>query len=146
MKRASQIMTEHPSTCTPEGTVYEAVKIMEMNDCGAVPLVDEEGHCVGIVTDRDICLFLGLGDKATQPKEIPLRLVMSDNPITCHPDDALETIVQLMEEHQVRRIPVVDQRKKLVGIIAQADIALEDESPEEVAELLEEISKEHVLS
>ncbi len=146
MKRASQIMTEHPSTCTPEGTVYEAVKIMEMNDCGAVPLVDEEGRCVGIVTDRDICLFLGLGDKAAQPKEIPLRLVMSENPITCHPDDALETVIHLMEEHQVRRIPVVDQRKKLVGIIAQADIALEDESPEEVAELLEEISKEHVLS
>lgn len=141
MKKARDVMTEGPATCTLNDSIYEAVRIMEMNDCGAVPIVDMEERCVGIVTDRDICLYLGLSQGPVNPRQLKLDEVMTDSPVSCAPEESMETVIAMMEENQVRRVPVVDRRGKLVGIIAQADIALMEDSCELVQELVEEISK-----
>jgi CBS domain-containing protein len=82
-----------------------------------------------------------LSEEAINPKESRILEVMTDSPITCHPEDPLETVIRMMEENQIRRIPVVDQQGKCIGIIAQADIALADVNKQEVSTLVEELSK-----
>jgi CBS domain-containing protein len=141
MKKARDVMTENPASCRPQDSIYDAVKLMEVNNCGVIPIVDEMNRCVGIVTDRDICLYIGLSESAIEPKNIPVSEVMSEGPITCNPEESLQTVVRMMEENQVRRIPVVDAQGILVGIIAQADIALGDENRQEVSNMVTEISK-----
>jgi CBS domain-containing protein len=78
---------------------------------------------VGIVTDRDIAVYVATG---RDPNHTQVASVMPRNPLTCHPEDDLQTALNVMENHQVRRIPVVDDDGQLVGIIAQADVATWD--------------------
>lgn len=141
MKKARDVMSENPSCGLTTDTVRDAVQIMERNDCGVVPVVDTQGKAVGIVTDRDICLFLGLSSGAINPAVIPLTEVMTEDPLCCHPSDSLSLVVKMMEENQVRRLLVVDSRGLVTGIISQGDVALEDEDREEVCEMLMEISR-----
>jgi CBS domain-containing protein len=140
-KKAKDVMHANPSLCRLEESVYDAVQKMEEENCGAIPIVDAEGQCVGIVTDRDICLSVILSETAIHPKEIRVAEVMTDSPMTCHPDDEEDTVIRMMEENQIRRVPVVDATGRCVGIISQADIALEDIEQSRKGHLVEQISK-----
>ncbi|MBI4445154.1 MAG: CBS domain-containing protein [Acidobacteria bacterium] len=137
--KAREIMTKHPATCTEDDPILNAVQIMKQHDCGAVPVTDLQGRCVGIVTDRDICLEVVL--KGLGPEKSRLREIMSSHPVTCNPQEDIERVLQKMEEHQIRRIPVVDESGKCVGIIAQADLALKVQEKEKVSELVEAVSR-----
>lgn len=133
---AKDVMTQHPSACREEHTIYDVVRLMNREDCGVVPVVDDSDHCVGIITDRDICLKLVLDH--LDPEDTPVSELMTTDVITCQPTDAIESIIQKMEKGQIRRIAVTDEENRLVGMISEGDIALSEAKPL-VGELIEAV-------
>lgn len=125
--KARDIMTANPACCRPSDTAAEAAKLMESRDCGCVPVVSDEGsrHLVGVVTDRDLALR---GLAHDMGPETPLEDLMSFDVSYCHPDDDVRDIERIMMERQVRRVPVVDDERRVVGIVAQADLAVSEAS------------------
>lgn len=139
--KARELMTAEPACCTADQTVQEAAQLMRDSDCGCVPVVDdtETNRIIGLVTDRDItcrCTAEGKGPDTL------VREVMSKDPKSCGPDDDVDTVERIMTEAQVRRVPVVDNRGSCVGIIAQADLALNERAAtdRDVGQVVEQIS------
>lgn len=123
-KTARDIMTDSPAVCTPETTARDAARMMEDNDCGSLPVVESRNSMKlqGIVTDRDLALrILGRG----QNPDTPIREAMTKNVACVRLDSRLDEVEHLMSSEQVRRIPVVDDQNRILGIIAQADLARE---------------------
>ena len=139
--KANDLMTANPACCTPDSTAQQAAQLMEENDCGCIPVVEDEESrfLVGVVTDRDIALR---GVAQGRSPETPIRDLMSTDVSAVRPEDELAAIEELMAELQVRRVPVVDEDGCCIGIIAQADLALEDqESDGVVGHVVEKISE-----
>lgn len=139
--KCSEVMTKDPSCCLPTDTVFEAAKLMKSEDVGPIPVVGDKQakKLEGIVTDRDLALKVvaeGLDPNVTKVQD-----VMTTNVVACRPDDDANQALELMEEHQVRRIPIVDENRRLVGIIAQADVATRMEGRQKTGEVVKEISK-----
>jgi len=135
-------MTRELVTCTPETSIVEAAQLMKTEDIGPVLIVDNDNSrtLVGILTDRDIVVKViadGQDVNATRVGD-----VMSKKLITCHADDDIDVAMKAMAQFQLRRIPVVEENMKLVGIIAQADVATRTDAPEKTAEVVKEISEE----
>lgn len=140
--RVCDIMTPNPVCCTPDSTAREAATLMRDNDCGSLPVVatPETNRLVGTITDRDLAIR---GLAAGKGPDTPVRELMTVAPITSGPDDEVEIVREVMVAQQVRRVPVVDGNGAVVGIVAQADIALEEgaASEQEVGRVLEAISE-----
>jgi CBS domain-containing protein len=118
----------------------KAAQLMKSEDVGPIPIVadNDSKRLTGIVTDRDLAIKVvaeGRDPNATRVKE-----VMSEDVITCKESDDVKTVLKLMEDHQVRRIPVVDGSDRLLGIIAQADVATRLGNARETAKVVTEIS------
>ncbi len=139
--RVRDIMTSDPAWCTPESTAREAATLMREHDCGSIPVVQskEKRNLVGTVTDRDLAIR-GLAEG--KGPEARVRELMTSSPVTCGPDDEVETVREVMVARLVRRVPVVEGGA-LVGIVAQADIAREEgaASDQEVGRIVEAISE-----
>ena len=139
--KAQELMTKSPACCTPESSVREAAQLMLEHDCGCIAVVEKDSmRLTGVVTDRDIacrCIAQG-GGPETRVKE-----VMSTDPRSCHPEDDVAAVEQIMMQAQVRRVPVVDGRGDCVGMIAQADLAVRDRevSEGELGRVVERISE-----
>lgn len=139
--KASEIMTPSPRTCTAQSTVQDVAQLMEEADVGVVPVVEGEGsqRLVGLVTDRDLALRVlaqGRGPEAL------VREAMTTEIAGVGPDDDVKAVRRLMEERQVRRIPVCDAQGRCLGIVSQADLALEDDvSDKQVGKTVEAISQ-----
>ena len=116
----NDVMTRYPAYCRPDDSVESVAKLMLERDCGVIP-VCEGRKVVGVITDRDItCRGVAAG---TSAMDAPVREIMS-SPVYCvHEHDDVQAAVDLMEEKQVRRLPVLDERDELVGIIAPSDLA-----------------------
>ena len=138
-KLARDVMTSDPASCTPDTTLDRVAKLMRQNDCGEIPVVDASDQLIGVVTDRDIvCRVVAEGKN---PVAYAAENCMSQPVVTVRADAPLDEVVSTMEKHQIRRVPVVDERGCCVGIIAQADVAWV--GPEhEVAELVREVSRD----
>lgn len=139
MARAQDIMTTDPACVTPDTLLAEAARIMKAQNVGMLPVVEAEGShkLVGVVTDRDITIrHTAEGHGAG----CPVREAMSTDVTTARTDDDVDRVMSLMGTEQVRRIPIVDERGGLVGIVAQADIALETDE-EDAGETVQKISK-----
>lgn len=137
--RVDELMTRDPATCGPDDTVQTAAGLMEEHDCGLIPVV-EDGELTGVITDRDLAVrVLALGKSAS----LPVREAMSERVQGVSPDTDVDEVLEVMAEYQVRRVPVVDEAGRLVGIVSQADLARQDvaASDEEVGEVVEEISE-----
>jgi CBS domain-containing protein len=135
-------MTTDLVTCTPEASVVEAARLMKTEDIGPVLVVDNDNSrtLVGILTDRDIVVKViadGQDVNATRVGD-----VMSKKLVTCRADDDVDVAMKAMAQFQLRRIPVVEENMRLVGIIAQADVATRTDTPEKTAEVVKEISEE----
>lgn len=139
--KCSEVMTKDPSCCLPTDTVFEAARLMKSEDVGPIPVVDdkEARTLAGIVTDRD--LTLKIVAEGLDPKSKKVKDVMTTDVVTCGPDDNANQALELMETHQVRRIPIVDENKRLVGIIAQADVATRMKGQQKTGEVVKEISR-----
>jgi CBS domain-containing protein len=140
--RVLDIMTPNPVCCTPESTARDVATLMRDNDCGSIPVVEnrEANRLVGMVTDRDLAVR---GYAAGKGPETRVRELMTEAPITSAPEDEVEIVREVMVAQQVRRVPVVDNDGAVVGIVAQADIALEEgaASDQEVGRVIEAISE-----
>ncbi|MBA3377050.1 MAG: CBS domain-containing protein [Actinobacteria bacterium] len=130
-------MTERPRCVTPDTPVRQVAQVMEADDIGAVPVVEGE-HLSGMVTDRDIVIRAVA--KGKDPSGMPVREIFSREIVTVGPDDDLSSALQLMADHQVRRLPVVDEDNRLVGIVSQADVALEAKE-KDVGQMVGDISQ-----
>lgn len=141
MKKCNEVMTKNPLCCLPEDLVTKAAGLMKSQNIGSIPVVEDEQtrKLVGIVTDRDLTLKIvaeGLDAKSTKVEAVMTRKV-----VTCRAEDDLQKALDAMSEHQLRRIPVVDGDNKIVGIIAQADVATRVDQPQKTAEMVKEISQ-----
>lgn len=117
----NQIMSPGAISCHIDDSVHHAAQLMWEFDCGALPVVTQEQRVVAMLTDRDICMAAYTQGKPLS--EIGVRSAMSQALYTCSPDDSLEKAEQLMRDHQVRRLPVVDRDGKAVGILSLNDLA-----------------------
>ena len=140
-EKCRDIMTKNPLTCIATDTADTAARLMRDNDIGPVPVVEstDKKKLIGIVTDRDLVIRVLAADR--DAGSTPIQEVMTKSPAVCSPDDDIAACLDAMERRQVRRMPVVDNRGQLVGIIAQADIALRIAQPRQTAEVVQEISK-----
>ena len=141
MQKCSEVMTKNPIYCLPHDVVADAVELMKTVDIGSILVVENEQtqKLVGIVTDRDMAVKImanGLDARTTT-----VEAVMTRDLITCHADDDLQVALDAMATHQLRRIPIVDDKNMVVGIIAQADVATRGDQPEKTAEMVKEISQ-----
>ena len=136
--KIQDVMTRDPRSVTPQTSAREAAQIMKDEDVGIVPVV-EGAQLVGVVTDRDLALRIvaeGRDASAT------VRDVMSSGKIaTCRPDEDLDRVMETMAKEQVRRIPIVDERGSLVGIVAQADVVRKAHDDQKAEETVERISE-----
>jgi CBS domain-containing protein len=138
-KLARDVMTVNPACCTPETRLDEVAKLMTQQDCGESPVVDVAQQPIGVVTDRDIvCRVVAEGKN---PMAYTAETCMSQPVVTVPHNAELHDVVVTMEKHQVRRVPVVDNRGCCVGMISQADIAWSSQ-PRDVAELVREVSRD----
>jgi CBS domain-containing protein len=135
-KSVRDAMTQDPRSIGASASVVEAAQLMREEHIGSLPITDNE-QLVGMITDRDITTRVVA--EASDPKLTSVGDVSSRDPISVQPDEDLEDALSLMARHQVRRLPVVADGK-LVGIVAQADIAL-TENEKKAGKLLEAISE-----
>lgn len=139
MPMVKDLMTKNPVCCTPETDLKTVAKMMCEHSCGEIPVVENEGNkkTIGVITDRDItCRTVAQG---RNPLELKAKDCMSSNPVTVKQNADLQECVRLMEQHKIRRIPVVDDKGLLCGIVAQADIARK--VPGKTAEVVREVSQ-----
>ena len=137
--KAKDIMTDAPACCTPDAKLQHVAQLMRENNCGEIPVVDGKKTMkpIGVITDRDIvCRTLA---KGKSPLEVSAKDCMTEPAITVGSETSLEECCQLMEQNQIRRIPVVDERGACCGIVAQADMARCAPEHQAVA-LLKEVS------
>jgi CBS domain-containing protein len=139
--KIQDIMTRDPSCVTADATVREAAQVMKSENVGIVPVVagQNEHRLVGLVTDRDIAIrCVAEGKDGT----CRVRDVMSaDDLATCKADDDVDNLMDAMRSEKVRRIPIVDERGSLVGIVSQADVLLKTHDTNAAGETVEEISE-----
>ena len=132
------VMTEDVKTVTPDMDAYDAAGLMRSHDVGSAPVVDAEGHLVGIVTDRDLVIRV-LGDRA-DPTKVRIGDVATRRSIfTISPDAQVSEARGMMATERVRRLPVV-KGERLVGIVSLGDVAEADSSARAIGETLKEIS------
>jgi len=150
--KIERIMTREVRSIGPEESLHTAARIMWENDCGCLPVVDEDGRVLAMLTDRDVCMAAWSRNRPLA--ELPVRGAMSGHLITCSPGDPPAAAQRLMQEHQVRRLPVTDATGRLLGLLSLNDLAREavhehehrhrEVSEEEVARTLAAVSRPHV--
>ena len=119
--RCEDVMTRHPRTCEPSETLLECIRTMKELNVGYVPICEATvGRLVGVVTDRDVAMALSHDES---PSQLRIADVMTKDPIACRPEEDVFACARAMEDHKLRRIPVVDQNNILLGVIALADLA-----------------------
>lgn len=132
------VMTTNVATCTPQDNVYEAaVKMRDLN-VGGIPVVDESGRVIGMVTDRDL-VIRGIAEK--NPNSTAVSAIMTRDVVVGRPDMTVDEAAELMAQRQIRRLPVVDENGRLVGIVALGDLAVRDIHQDEAAQALTQISE-----
>jgi CBS domain-containing protein len=135
--KVRDVMTTRPRAVTSDTPVTQVAELMEAEDVGSIPVLEGE-QLTAIVTDRDIVVRAVA--KGKDPRGMPVREVVTTEIVTVGPDQDLSDALRIMAANQVRRLPVVDEENRLVGVVSQADVALEAKE-KSVGEMVEEISK-----
>jgi len=118
--KVRDLMTSDVRTCRPETNLAEAVRDMWEGDCGALPVVNDEGRVTGMITDRDICIALATRGRSAD--RVAVREVTQGHVYTCLLDDDATAALHTMKAHQVRRLPVVDADGHIRGILSLNDV------------------------
>ena len=135
-----EVMTPNPVCCLPTDTAQRVAQVMRDQNVGSMPVVADTQSLklIGMITDRDICCSLVA--EGLDPKNTTIEEHISGELVTCRDGENLDNCERAMQEHQIRRIPVVDSDGRCIGIVSQADLALKDK-PEKVSKTVAEISK-----
>ena len=120
--KVKDLMTPEPRTCTPSTNLAEAAALMLDADCGILPVVDDKGKLVGVVTDRD--MYIALATRNTLASQLTVGDVARSQVFTCGPDDDVHTALTTMKQHHVRRLPVEGFGGTVAGIVSMNDILL----------------------
>ena len=136
-KKVREVMTSNPCTIDADKSVAYAAKMMRDEDVGVAPIVEGD-RLVGVLTDRDIAVRVVA--EGRDPVQVKAREVASGDLVTLDPDQDLDEALRLMARHQVRRLPVVEEDGRVVGIVAQADVAHEADE-RKTGEVVEKISR-----
>jgi CBS domain-containing protein len=138
--QVKDVMTANPACCTPNNALPEVARMMVDNDCGEIPVVENQERKipVGVITDRDIVCRAVAKDK--NPLELKAADCMTKPIVTVTPDTSVEDCCRIMQEKQIRRVPVVDANGSCCGIVALADIALQARSGV-AGEVVKEVSE-----
>jgi CBS domain-containing protein len=133
-------MTSDPACCLATDSTQQVAGMLRKLNVGAIPVVTdhESRRLIGMITDRDLCCSVVAN--GLDPQRTPIENTMSANPVSCREGDNLDDCERLMQERQVRRIPIVDGVGRVIGIVSLADLALKDK-PEKVAKTVAEVSK-----
>jgi CBS domain-containing protein len=119
--RAAELMSRNVVTVYPEDRVGYAARLMRDNDCGALPVIDQEGRLIGIVTDRDISMRLVANEADTHNTVV--ADCMTDGAFACHAEDSVRECMRQMSRHRIRRLPITNDWGQVVGIVTQGDLA-----------------------
>ena len=136
-QKIRDVMTSNPCTIDANESVAYAAKMMRDEDVGRAPIVEGD-KLIGMLTDRDIAVRVAA--QGRDPDQVKVRDVASKQLVTIDPQQDLDEALRMMAKHQVRRLPVVEEDGRLVGVVAQADIAREGDD-ETTGRLVEEISE-----
>ena len=138
--KVREVMSSNPICCVPSDTAEKVAKTLREHDIGSIPVVVDQQtrKLIGMITDRDLCCSIVAG--GLDPKRTPIEKFVSTNPVSCRDGENLENCERAMQEHKVRRIPVVDGQGTVIGIVAQADLVLK-ESPEKASKTIAAISR-----
>lgn len=120
--KIKDIMTREPAICSTSTNLAAAAKLMLDADCGILPVVDDQSKLVGVVTDRD--MYIALATRNRLASQVTVGEVARTTVFTCAPDDDVETALQTMRQHRVRRLPVAGFGGAVVGIVSMNDIVL----------------------
>jgi CBS domain-containing protein len=131
------VMTSNPCTIDADKDIAYAAKMLKDEDVGIAPVVEGD-QLIGVLTDRDIAIKVVAEGK--DPNSTTVREIASTNVVTVDPQQDLDEALRLMAQHQIRRLPVVEEDGKIVGILAQADVALSGDDAK-TGEVVEQISK-----
>ena len=131
------VMSSDPCTIDADKSVAYAAKMMRDEDVGLAPIVEDD-KLIGMLTDRDIAIRVVAEER--DPGQVKVRDVASKQVVTIDPQQDLDEALRIMAKHQVRRLPVVEEDGRLVGVVAQADIAREGDDSK-TGQLVEEISE-----
>ena len=135
-----EIMSHDPACCVLSDSAQAVAGTLRDRNIGSMPVVaDQQSRkLVGMITDRDLCCSVIA--QGLDPKTTPIEKLITLAPVACRDGENIEACERLMQEHQVRRIPIVDAEDRVIGIVSQADLALKDK-PERVSKTVAEISK-----
>jgi len=134
--KISEIMTRNVVLANPDQTISDAAQMMAECDTGALP-VGENDRLVGVITDRDIAIRAVARHRSL---DTPVREVMSREVLYCYDDDDAEQVAKNMGDNQVRRLPVINRQKRLVGIVSVGDLA-RNVKPSKIGDAVADISK-----
>lgn len=139
--KAQDIMARNPRCVTPQTSIQEAARLMKSEDVGALPVVESDSSrkLVGIITDRDITIRAVADGRDLGSATV--RDVMSKGAATAKVSDSVDDVMKVMGREQVRRIPIVDERDQLVGIVSQADVVLKASNDSKSERTVEKISE-----
>jgi CBS domain-containing protein len=140
--KISEIMTPHPAFCSMASSAQTAASLMFERGIGILPVVEDafSRKLVGVVTDRDLCRVVLV--QGRDPAHVWVHECMTPEPVTCNPSDEIGRALRLMREHQVRRVPVVNNNQEVVGIISACDLVRHEViSAEELYHLMERIAE-----
>ena len=125
--RVKEVMTQEPKAIWLTESLADAAKLMWENDCGVLPVIKDQ-KVIGLITDRDICMAAAMRDR--NPSGISVEEVMTGQVYAVKPEDNIDQALQLMQEHQIRRLPVISPEGELEGILSMNDIVLNAEAPD----------------
>jgi CBS domain-containing protein len=133
--KVKDVMTRHVRVCTPDTNLAAAAMIMWNNDCGVVPVMNDDARVLGVITDRDICM--AVATKHRLASEITVGDVYSGNLYACNPEEDVRAALKIMRARKVRRLPVIKTNGTLQGIVSMTDVILhaEDEQNAKMPEL-----------
>lgn len=119
--KIEELMSHPAVTCHADEPMSCAARLMWEHDIGALPVVDGDERVVAVITDRDVCMAAWTTGKALH--EIPVRVAMSHELFSCRPNESAQALARVMGEHRVRRVPIVDDEGRAVGIVSINDVA-----------------------
>ena len=139
MRDLQSVMTRNPQCVTEQDRLQDVARLMLDCDCGALPVVGENERLIGMITDRDIVVrVIAEGRDCSQAT---VKDAMTSEAHSVRESDSLESVFQVMKDRKVRRVPVVDDNQRVIGIVAQADLALDTARDREVGKTVERISE-----